>query len=143
MKIIQIIDLDGQPVAIAAGGRAIITDRVPPDQLAHVQAKSLYALQIQAGNRTGPYTDHDAEQYAREIAETHTTRRRDRAGAADATATDHKTHTGPRNDGATAPMPSVPPTAVISRPFRRPLGGSTASSARDSRGQRQLRGRRR
>lgn len=74
MKIIQIIDLDGQPAAIAAGGRAIITDRVPPNQLAHVQAKALYALQIQAGNRTGPYTDHDAEQYARDIADTHTTR---------------------------------------------------------------------
>ena len=60
----QIIELDGQPAAIAAGGQAIIAAHVRPHQLRHVQAKALYALQIQAGERPGPYTDRDAEHYA-------------------------------------------------------------------------------
>lgn len=70
MKTIQIIDLDGQPAALAAGGAAIIAEHVSPPLLAHVQAKALYALQIQAGERPGPYTDTDAEHYARAAAAT-------------------------------------------------------------------------
>jgi hypothetical protein len=65
MKTIQIIDLDGRPAALAAAGGAIIAGHVSPPLLAHVQAKALYALQIQAGERPGPYTDIDAEHYAR------------------------------------------------------------------------------
>ena len=64
MKTIQIINLDGQPAAIAVDGRAIVAQHVPADQLAHVQAKALYALHIQAGQRPGPYTDDQAEHYA-------------------------------------------------------------------------------
>ncbi len=75
MKTIQIIDLHGRPAALAAGGAAIIANHVAPALLAHVQAKALYALQIQAGERPGPYTDSDAERYARSAA----------AGAATAT----------------------------------------------------------
>jgi hypothetical protein len=65
MKTIQIIDLDGRPAALAADGAAIIAKHVAPALLAHVQAKALYALQIQAGERPGPYTDSGAERYAR------------------------------------------------------------------------------
>ena len=65
---IQIIDLHGQPAAIAIAGTAIIAQHVPDALLAHVQAKALYALQIQAGERPGPYTDADAEHYARAAA---------------------------------------------------------------------------
>lgn len=65
MKTIQIINLDGRPAAIAVDGRAIVAEHVPADQLAHVQAKALYALHIQAGERPGPYSDEQAEHYAR------------------------------------------------------------------------------
>jgi hypothetical protein len=68
MKTIQIINLDGQPAAIAVDGRAIVAQHVPAQQLAHVQAKALYALHIQAGERPGPYTDQQAEHYARAAA---------------------------------------------------------------------------
>jgi hypothetical protein len=65
MKTIQIINLGGQPAAIAVDGRAIVAEHVPAHQLAHVQAKALYALQIQAGERPGPYDDDHAEHYAK------------------------------------------------------------------------------
>jgi hypothetical protein len=61
MKTIQIIDLHGRPAALAAGGAAIIANHVAPALLAHVQAKALYALQIQAGERPGPYSDSGAD----------------------------------------------------------------------------------
>jgi hypothetical protein len=72
MTSIQIIDLHGRPAAIAVAGTAIITQHVPEALLAHIQAKALYALQIQAGERPGPYTDTDAEHYARATAATST-----------------------------------------------------------------------
>jgi len=68
MKTIQIINLAGQPAAIAVDGRAIVAEHVPAHQLTHVQAKALYALQIQAGQRPGPYDDDHAEHYARTAA---------------------------------------------------------------------------
>jgi hypothetical protein len=68
MKTIEIINLDGQPAAIAVDGSAIVAEHVPAQQLTHVQAKALYALQIQAGERPGPYNDDQAEHYARTAA---------------------------------------------------------------------------
>jgi hypothetical protein len=68
MKLIQVIELDGQAVAIAVAGRAIIDECVPASQLERVQAKALYALTIQAGELPGPYTDAGAEQHARDVA---------------------------------------------------------------------------
>ena len=68
MKTIQIINLHGKPAAIAVNGAAVIAQHVPATALAHVQAKALYALEIQAGERPGPYTDTDAENYARHAA---------------------------------------------------------------------------
>ena len=64
MTAIQFIELDGQPVAVAAGGVAIIDADVIGEPLGRVQAKALYALEIQAGRRRGPYTDAGAERYA-------------------------------------------------------------------------------
>jgi hypothetical protein len=68
MKLIQVIELDGRPVAIAVAGRAIVDERVPASQLERVQAKALYALRIQADELPGPYTDAGAEQHARDVA---------------------------------------------------------------------------
>ena len=68
MKTIQIINLHGKPAAIAVNGAAVIAHHVPAAELAHVQAKALYALEIQAGERPGPYTDTNAETYARAAA---------------------------------------------------------------------------
>jgi hypothetical protein len=68
MTAIQFIELDGQHVAVAAGGAAIIDARVTGEPLARVQAKALYALEIQAGRRRGPYNDAGAERYAQRAA---------------------------------------------------------------------------
>ena len=68
MKTIQIINLHGKPAAIAVNGTAVIAQHVPAAALALIQAKALYALEIQAGERPGPYTDTDAEHYARRAA---------------------------------------------------------------------------
>lgn len=68
MNTIQIINLHGNPAAIAVNGTAVIAQHVPAAELAHIQAKALYALEIQAGERAGPYTDTDAENYARRAA---------------------------------------------------------------------------
>jgi hypothetical protein len=85
MKTIQNISLDGRPAAIAVDGRAIVAEHVPARRLAHVQAKALYALQIQAGERPGPYNDGHAERYARTTAtaraDASPRRRRSRRGA--------------------------------------------------------------
>ena len=68
MTAIHFIELDGQPVAVAADGLAIVDAGVIGEPLARVQAKALYALEIQAGRRRGPYTDADAERYAHRAA---------------------------------------------------------------------------
>ena len=64
MTSIQIITLRGRTAALAANATAIIAPDVPASDLAHVQAKALYALEIQDGTRPGPYTDAGAEDYA-------------------------------------------------------------------------------
>jgi len=57
---IQIISLRGRTAAIVAGDTAILAEHVPDELVARVQAKALYALQIQAGELPGPYTDAGA-----------------------------------------------------------------------------------
>jgi hypothetical protein len=37
------------------------------ERLARAQIMALYALQIQAGERPGPYDDRDADRYARRV----------------------------------------------------------------------------
>jgi len=61
---IQIISLRGRTAAIVAGDTAILAEHVPDKLVARVQARALYAMQIQAGELPGPYTDADAERYA-------------------------------------------------------------------------------
>jgi hypothetical protein len=64
MTSIQIITLRGRTAAIAVNSTAVIAPDVRASDLAHVQAKALYALEIQYGTLPGPYTDADAEEYA-------------------------------------------------------------------------------
>jgi len=68
-----IITLHAKPAAIAVNEAAVIAQHVPAAALALVQAKALYALEIQARERPGPYTDSDAENYARHAAAATTT----------------------------------------------------------------------
>lgn len=64
MKTIQLITHNSRPAAIVAGDTAIIADHVADDDRRRVQAMCLYATEIAAGDRPGPYTDQLAEQYA-------------------------------------------------------------------------------
>jgi hypothetical protein len=64
MTSIQIITLRGRTAAIAVNATAIIAHDVRASDLAHVQAKALYALEIQDGTLPGPYRNADAEEYA-------------------------------------------------------------------------------
>jgi hypothetical protein len=65
MRDIEIITVAGRPAAIVTAGQAIISEQLSTAALQRAQAKALYALQIQAGERPGPYRDADAESYAR------------------------------------------------------------------------------
>ena len=56
----QAIQDDGHVVALVAGGRALNDDGLTGAALARVRAKCLYALEIQAGTRPGPYADESA-----------------------------------------------------------------------------------
>lgn len=65
MRTIQVIELRGRPVALALSGEAIIADHVTGQERSIVAGMALYALEVQAGQRPGPYADADAERYAR------------------------------------------------------------------------------
>jgi hypothetical protein len=64
METIQLIKLDGRVLAVVAGNRAIIADELVGADRLRVQAKALYALEVRAGERPGPYSDDAAERYA-------------------------------------------------------------------------------
>lgn len=64
MASVQIITLHDRPAAIAVNATVLIDPDVPTAELAHVQAKALYALEIHDGTLPGPYTDAGAEAYA-------------------------------------------------------------------------------
>jgi len=81
MQTIHPIEHDGHVVALVAGDRAIVSDEISPADRRLIHAKCLYALQIQAGERPGPYTDHDATRYAQR-ATRRPARRRALAGSA-------------------------------------------------------------
>jgi hypothetical protein len=68
MPIVQIIALRGRPAALVAADRLIIPDALTGADRLRVQAKALYALEIAAGARPGPYTDRGAERYADAVA---------------------------------------------------------------------------
>ena len=65
---LQRITHNGELVAVVIAGQAIIDDTIPAAEQPLVQAKCLYALEIQAGDLPGPYTDQKADLYARAAA---------------------------------------------------------------------------
>jgi hypothetical protein len=65
MKAIQIVQLRGRPVALALGEDAIISEHVTGSERSIVAGMALYAIEVQTGQRPGPYNDADAERYAR------------------------------------------------------------------------------
>ena len=67
---VQPIIHHGALVAIVTADQAIIPAAVPASDLPVVKAKCLYALEIAAGERPGPYTDAGAAAYVRAIAAT-------------------------------------------------------------------------
>jgi hypothetical protein len=64
MVSIQPIEHNGRIVALAFRGRALISEQLAPEELALVQAKCLYALEIEAGALRGAYTEPAATQFA-------------------------------------------------------------------------------
>lgn len=65
MRNIQIIVHRGRLSAAIVAGQAIIESTLSDDDFRHVQAMCLYAMEIIDGDRPGPYTDGDADAYAR------------------------------------------------------------------------------
>lgn len=65
---IQPIEHAGRVVALVLGGRALIDNaQLPADALPIVQAKCLYALEIQGQTRPGPYTELAATRFAEDV----------------------------------------------------------------------------
>ena len=63
--IVHMICRQGQPVAVTVGtNEATLSAGVAPRDLALVPAMCVYALEIAADQRPGPYRDDDAERYA-------------------------------------------------------------------------------
>jgi len=82
MTQIQIIELHGRPVALALGEQAIIADHITGEDRQVAAGMALYALEVQSGERAGPYTHDNAERYARDaIASRHPVAPRVRRGA--------------------------------------------------------------
>jgi hypothetical protein len=79
MVTIQPIEHDGHVVALVAGGRAPLGDQLTGQMLALVRAKCLYALEVQAGERAGRYSDQAATRNAQvALAHRHEVRARGR-----------------------------------------------------------------
>ena len=74
MRQIQVIELRGRAVALALVDEAILADNITDADRPIVAGMALYAIEIQTGNRPGPYTDADAERYARRELALRTTR---------------------------------------------------------------------
>jgi hypothetical protein len=70
MPNLQRIHHNGQLAAIVIRGEAIIDDTLDPDTRRRVEAKCLYALEIDEQRRPGPYTDIGAERSAEQAART-------------------------------------------------------------------------
>jgi hypothetical protein len=67
MVSIQAIEHAGRIVALAFRGHALIGERVAHEALPIVQAKCLYALEIQAGTLPGPYSEPAATRFAEQV----------------------------------------------------------------------------
>jgi hypothetical protein len=64
MPTIQVIQRGGRAVALATNKGAIISDHVTGTERRIAAGMALYAIEILAGQRPGPYTDADAEQHS-------------------------------------------------------------------------------
>lgn len=65
MTDIQIIELDGRPVAAVIGtNQAVISDNLSEGLRGLAERMCLYALEIAAGNRPGPYGNEEALRHA-------------------------------------------------------------------------------
>jgi hypothetical protein len=70
MMHIQPIEQDGRVVALVVGDRALVDEtQLPVDLLPLVQAKCLYALEIQARTLPGPYSEPAATRFAEDVLE--------------------------------------------------------------------------
>lgn len=69
MRNLQRINHNRQLAAIVIADQAIIDDTLTGEHRQHVQAMCLYALEIEHGERPGPYTDAAADRYARQAAQ--------------------------------------------------------------------------
>jgi hypothetical protein len=64
---LTIIEFQGNPVGVVADGHARINEElVAPEALATVKGMALFAIEVQAGNIDGPYTQSRARVYANE-----------------------------------------------------------------------------
>jgi hypothetical protein len=65
MRPIQPITYRGQVVAVVIVDHAVIAEELAGSARRLVEAKCLYALRVNAGDLPGPYSDRDAQAYAR------------------------------------------------------------------------------
>jgi hypothetical protein len=54
----------GRLSAVVLAGQAIVDDTLGAGELRHVLAMCLFALEVQAGDRPGPYCEQAADAYA-------------------------------------------------------------------------------
>ena len=64
MSRVDLVRLDGKPVAVVADGEARITAGLDEQAEATVKGMCLFAMEVQAGVVDGPYTDARALRYA-------------------------------------------------------------------------------
>jgi hypothetical protein len=62
---LQPITHNGHIAAAVINQHAIILTTLTPDEQRHVQAMCHYAMRVQAGELPGPYSDEQADAYAR------------------------------------------------------------------------------
>lgn len=67
MNVIHVIEYSGRAAALVMGDEAIVADRLRGEERRIVAAKCLFATEINAGHRPGPYDDADAECWARTV----------------------------------------------------------------------------
>ena len=65
MAALQFVYFEGQPVAVVGGNGVAVSDQVSAEDVATVHGMCVYALEVFAGERPGPYRDEDALKYAR------------------------------------------------------------------------------